>query len=193
MILLSFNKTIKMKILALALFNKEEKEFKLLHVVYDLSQFYFFQRSTIKEYCLFGMRTLAERTNEFTKQSFDGEKDFKVSSMFYTWSSGKLVACAITDKEYPKSSIYLCLQQALNGQKVDDLFTSFQEPEKGDKLFKIEKQLSEVKDIMSDNITLVLQRGETLESLIEKSQDISKQSKLFSKQAKKMNACCKSW
>jgi len=36
----------------------------------------------------------------------------------------------------------------------------------------------------------VLQRGEKLEDLVERSGELSSQSKLFYKQAKRANACC---
>jgi synaptobrevin family protein YKT6 len=69
--------------------------------------------------------------------------------------------------------------------------SKFQDPAAGDKLTQIQKTLDEVKDVMHKNIDEVLQRGETLDSLMEKSDDLSATSVQFYKKAKKTNACCK--
>jgi synaptobrevin family protein YKT6 len=42
----------------------------------------------------------------------------------------------------------------------------------------------------SKTIDNVLERGEKLDDLVSKSQDLSSQSKVFYKQAKKTNSCC---
>lgn len=46
---------------------------------------------------------------------------------------------------------------------------------------------------MSKNIEEVLKRGETLDSLMEKSTDLSATSLQFYKKAKKTNQCCKAY
>lgn len=60
-----------------------------------------------------------------------------------------------------------------------------------DKLLKIQKNLDDIKDIMHKNIDEVLKRGENLDSLMEKSEDLSATSVQFYKKAKSTNACCK--
>ena len=65
-----------------------------------------------------------------------------------------------------------------------------QDPRKADKLTAIQTQLDEVKDVMHTNIEQLMQRGETLDSLMEKSQDLSSTSLQFYKQAKRANSCC---
>ena len=44
--------------------------------------------------------------------------------------------------------------------------------------------------ILHNTIDSVLQRGEKLDSLVEKSSDLSMASQMFYKQARKQNACC---
>jgi synaptobrevin family protein YKT6 len=41
-----------------------------------------------------------------------------------------------------------------------------------------------------DSVEQVLQRGEKLDDLVAKSSDLSAQSKMFYKSAKKQNSCC---
>lgn len=65
----------------------------------------------------------------------------------------------------------------------------YQNPAEADKLIKIQKGLDEVKDIMHKNIEEVLNRGETLDALMDKSEDLSATSLTFYKQSKKQNQC----
>ncbi|CAH1767140.1 12443_t:CDS:2, partial [Entrophospora sp. SA101] len=59
-----------------------------------------------------------------------------------------------------------------------------------DQIMKVQDQLDETKLVMNKTIETLLQRGEKLDDLIDKSQEISFQSKAFYKQAKKTNSCC---
>jgi hypothetical protein len=59
-----------------------------------------------------------------------------------------------------------------------------------DKLDVINKQLDDVKKIMVQNIDLAMQRGESLEVLMAKSQDLSESSKIFLKKSRDLNSCC---
>ena len=48
----------------------------------------------------------------------------------------------------------------------------------------------ETTDVLHKTIDNLLERGEKLDSLVERSDDLSKQSKMFYKQARKTNSCC---
>jgi len=73
---------------------------------------------------------------------------------------------------------------------LNDALTKFQDPAEADKLLKIQRDLDETKIILHKTIDSVLARGERLDSLVEKSSDLSMASQLFYKQAKKTNQCC---
>ncbi|KAF1883950.1 hypothetical protein Lal_00038305 [Lupinus albus] len=64
------------------------------------------------------------------------------------------------------------------------------DPAEADKLMKIQRELDETKIILHKTIDSVLARGEKLDSLVEKSSDLSAASQMFYKQAKKTNQCC---
>lgn len=66
----------------------------------------------------------------------------------------------------------------------------FQDPAAADKLLKIQRELDETKVVLHKTIDSVLARGEKLDSLVEKSADLSMASQIFYKQAKKSNSCC---
>ena len=60
-----------------------------------------------------------------------------------------------------------------------------------DKIAKIQKDLDETKIILHQTIDSVLKRGEKLDALVDKSNDLSLASQMFYKQAKKTNSCCR--
>lgn len=55
---------------------------------------------------------------------------------------------------------------------------------------KLQADLDETKIILHGTITALLQRGEKLDDLVAKSDDLSAQSKVFYKTARKTNQCC---
>jgi len=75
-------------------------------------------------------------------------------------------------------------------QYLNDALTKYQDPAEADKLLKIQRDLDETKIILHKTIDSVLARGERLDSLVEKSSDLSAASQMFYKQAKKTNSCC---
>ncbi|KAF4347925.1 hypothetical protein F8388_016661 [Cannabis sativa] len=73
---------------------------------------------------------------------------------------------------------------------LNEALAKFQDPAEADKLMKIQRELDETKIILHKTIDSVLARGEKLDSLVEKSSDLSAASQMFYKQAKKTNQCC---
>jgi len=70
-------------------------------------------------------------------------------------------------------------------------FMELQDPQQADKLTKIQRDLDETKITLHQTIESMLERGEKLENLVDKSSDLSMASQMFYKQAKKNNQCCK--
>jgi len=73
---------------------------------------------------------------------------------------------------------------------LEDYLVKYQDPASADKVTKIQNDLDETTNILHKTIDSVLERGVKLDSLVEKSDDLSRQSKMFYKQAKKTNSCC---
>jgi synaptobrevin family protein YKT6 len=65
-----------------------------------------------------------------------------------------------------------------------------QDPVQADTLSKIQQDLDETKIILHKTIESVLDRGEKLDQLVDKSNDLSLASQMFYKQARKTNSCC---
>ena len=66
----------------------------------------------------------------------------------------------------------------------------WQDPSKSDSITKLKNELNEVQEILKQSLNDLLKRGENLESLMIKSEDLSVTSVNYYKQAKKTNRCC---
>ncbi|KAJ6819546.1 VAMP-like protein YKT61 [Iris pallida] len=170
-----------------------------------VSHFGFFQRGAAREFILFAARTIAERTAPSQRQSVQHD-EYKVHS----YNRNGLCALAFMDDHYPVRSAFSLLNKVLDEYQkafgeswrtvqtdstqpwpyLDDALTKFQDPAEADKLMKIQRDLDETKIILHKTIDSVLARGERLDSLVEKSSDLSAASQMFYKQAKKTNQCC---
>lgn len=115
----------------------------------------------------------------------------------------------ITDKEYPPRVAFSLLNKILDEfttkypnnalwsnpaqchyPELKQYIVTYQDPKQGDTIMKVQRELDETKIILHKTIESVLERGEKMESLVERSDVLSSQSKMFYKTAKKQNACC---
>ncbi|KAK3435658.1 hypothetical protein EUGRSUZ_C00369 [Eucalyptus grandis] len=171
----------------------------------DVSHFGYFQRSSVKEFIVFVGRTVAKRTPPGQRQSVQHE-EYKVHS----YNRNGLCVVGFMDDHYPVRSAFSVLNQVLDEYQknfgdswrsvsadgaqpwpyLNEALTKFQDPAEADKLLKIQRELDETKIILHKTIDSVLARGEKLDSLVEKSSDLSAASQMFYKQAKKTNQCC---
>jgi synaptobrevin family protein YKT6 len=128
--------------------------------------------------------------------------------VFYAFSSPKgLTGIIICDDEYPQRVSFSLLNKIIdeslvkfpkntwkpggaNYPELKEYLIKYQDPKQADQIMKVQDQLDETKLVMNKTIEALLQRGEKLDDLIDKSQEISFQSKAFYKQAKKTNSCC---
>ena len=120
-----------------------------------------------------------------------------------------LCGCVTCDSEYPPRVAYSLLTKLLDDfdaqnpswkretrseaivwPPLEEALVKFQDPASADQIMKIQKNLDETREILHNTIDNVLARGEKLEDLVERSGELSAQSKLFYKQAKKANSCC---
>jgi len=183
----------------------------LLASTRDLSSFSFFTRGTIAEHLRFGSRTVCQRTKEGARQTV-GLKDNPFLCHCYVRLDG-LCGIAVSDLDYPQRVVYSLINKVLaefEKQSADkwklveadqeleppflvEQMRAYQDPNSADKISQIQKELDEVKDVMHKNIEEVLKRGETLDTLMEKSADLSASSVVFAKKAKDQNKCCKAF
>lgn len=173
----------------------------------DLSTFSFFQRSGVKEMLMFLTKTFTKRTEPGQRQSIAHE-GYVVHC--YVRSDG-LGGAVISDSEYPARVAFVLLGEMLEDYtsavgdtwktvvtpesvvypKLEEHYLAkYQDPAAADKVTKIQKDLDETTQILHKTIDSVLERGVKLDNLVERSNDLSAQSKMFYRQAKKTNSCC---
>lgn len=152
-------------------------------------------------------------TKTFTKRTELGQRQSITHEGYvvhcYVRSDG-LGGSVTTDVEYPSRVAFVLLGQMLDDftnqygdswksvtapdsmpfPPLDDYLAKYQDPAAADKVTKIQKDLDETTQILHKTIDSVLERGVKLDNLVERSNDLSLQSKLFYKQAKKTNSCC---
>jgi len=177
----------------------------LVAASYELSNLSFWQKGSAKEVFLFISR-------EVTKRSKIGERNSILHKEHlchcYVQSDG--LACAIvTDEEYPQrvafSLLLKCMEivkstsnlnwQTLTADRnatvpnLDEILLKYQDPSKADDVERILKELDDTKGVLIKSIDQMLERGEKLDNLMAKSEDLSMQTRTFVKQTDQGNCC----
>jgi synaptobrevin family protein YKT6 len=152
-------------------------------------------------------KTVAERTRPGQRQDIE-EKSYT----FHVYARTEGVAgIIISDADYPGLVAHQLLSKVLDeflakyprtaftGDNVPvplpfpaikEYLVKYQDPSQADSIMKIQKELDETKIVLHKTIESVLERGEKIDSLVQKSDGLSAQSKMFYGQAKKQNSCC---
>lgn len=154
----------------------------------------------------FTSKVVVERTERGTRVSV---KEQEYLCHVYVRSDG-LSAVVISDHEYPNRVAHTLLMKVMDDfcaavptstwmsaaensvtfLGLDITLAKFQEPKEADMLTKLQADVDETKIILHSTITALLERGEKLDDLVAKSDDLSAQSKVFYKTARKTNQCC---
>lgn len=82
---------------------------------------------------------------------------------------------------YPRTA-FVTGTPTLDFPPLRDYIVKYQDPQQADSIMKIQKELDETKIVLHKTIESVLERGEKIDSLVEKSDGLSAQSKMFYKQ-----------
>lgn len=194
------------RVYALAVLYKGLTNASILKAAYDLQSFSFFQRTSVQEFMTFVSKTVVERTQCASRQSVkEGEYMLQVYVR-----ADNLAGVLISDHEYPNRVAHTLITKILDefSAKVPapnwatgdettidfpvlpQYLAKYQNPKEADALTKIQTDLDETKIILHDTIRAVLERGEKLDDLVQKSDSLSMHSKAFYKTARKTNSCC---
>ncbi|KAF9457764.1 snare protein YKT6 [Collybia nuda] len=172
----------------------------------DLSSFSFYQKSSVGEFMTFFSKTVAERTPQGQRQSV--QENNYTAHAYNRGGPEQLAAVIITDQEYPIRPAFSLLANVLNEfiakvpqssynnpatiafPDIDTYIQKYQDPRQADPIMRVQQELDETKIILHKTIESVLERGEKLDNLVDRSQALSAQTKMFYKTAKRQNACC---
>ena len=171
----------------------------------DLSSFPWLARSSAQEFMTFTSIKVAEGTKAGMRQTIE-EKGQK----FHVYARTEGVAgVIIADGDYPQRVAFGLLNKVLDEfltkhtrskwamgtpkmpmPELDSYISKYQDPKQADTIMRVQNELDETKIVLHKTIDSVLQRGEKLDDLVARSDQLSMQSKMFARQAKATNSCC---
>ena len=160
----------------------------------------------------FTAQTVAERTGPGVRQDVEESGSHCFSYGTSVGIAGILIANAdyprlvahgilskIVDEfvsSHPKSSYQDKVKDAKGYEDpipwppLEEYIKKYQKPEDVDSITRAQQELNETKIILHKTIESVLERGEKIDNLVQKSDGLSASSKMFYQQAKKQNSCC---
>ncbi|XP_009859212.2 synaptobrevin homolog YKT6-like isoform X1 [Ciona intestinalis] len=188
------------KLFSLSLFYKGESCVIPLIAEYDTDSFSFFQRKSVQEFLSFTSKIITERTHPGMRQSV---KEQEHLCHVYV-REDRLAAVLISDEDYPRRVAFTVLTKVcedfakkfppseLNNPApmniqfdgVREMLCKYQNPKEADSMSRVQAELDETKIVLHGTMESLLQRGEKLDDLVAKSDQLSSQSKMFYKQIK---------
>jgi synaptobrevin family protein YKT6 len=189
------------KLYGIAIARKEgTKVIKICEEI-DVSSFGFFQRNSVGEFIKFTHTLVLGKTGSNDRKSISQE-----AYMCHSYVTAEnLAVCCIADEEYPRRPAFVMLSKLvedfekafpnwknINSAEFDlkQLLLRWQDPKTADSILKVQNELDETKAIVSETLEKILDRGQKLDDLVSRSDELSEQSKAFYKTAKKTNSWC---
>ena len=173
---------------------------------YDVSTFGFFQRGGARELCKFVSREVTQRAKPGDRMSVEHKQH-----LCHIIVRRDNLACAVVSThDYPQRVAFSFIQKALEGfnnihgaqwegavndidlpvPQLEALIRRYQNPDEADPMLKIQRDLEDTKEIIVRTMDDLLERGEKLENVMDRSSDLSLQSKTFLKNTNDLNSCC---
>ncbi|CAK9292609.1 unnamed protein product [Gordionus sp. m RMFG-2023] len=183
--------------------NDSSKNAKIIKYALNLASFNFFQRRGVEEFLKFTSELLITKTQQGSRCTIT-QDNYLCNT--YVRSDDKLGAILFSDHEYPKRVAQTLLTKVLNNFSnqsyenneinkpmidpfLTEMLAKYQSPKEADVLTRLENDLDETKIILHNTIESVLERGEKLDDLVSKSDQLSADSKAFYRTARKTNQC----
>lgn len=135
---------------------------------------------------------ICQRLHQMRKDG-DGKEPFHVVEdgeflAHFCFQTDTMVTIAITDKNYPDGVVRRLIASIspTNHSEGDlrDKLKLYQDP-KVDKLYEIQRELEETRQVVYESIEKLFARGEKLEELVEKTEKLSQDTKSFYRKARK--------
>jgi len=186
-----------------------DRQAKILQDEFDLESFGYFERRGVRQLLVFSARTVTERTALNTRQSVEAEENVHAMVHVYVRPDG-LASVIISNSEYPMRVAHTLLSKIMDDftnayppatwsmmpeesgkmASLAEYLKKYQNPSEADPLMRLQKDLDVTKDVLKNTIVNVLERGEKIDDLVARSNDLSFEAKAFYKTAKKTNRCC---
>ena len=188
--------------------NPNNNQVQLFSRQIDTSRFGFFESGSAKEMIKFVTRNTLGSLGKGQRYSAADENGFYVhAAVSFT---DQFAVFAFTDQDYPRRVAYKCLEEALEAfnKKVgenwkmqkgdtkfevpefDAVFKKFKDASKVDPLTIAQLKVDATQGVLIDNIKTLLEKHESLDQMVEKSNDLSAKTKVFYKNTNKVNKKC---
>lgn len=199
-----------MRIVSMHVLLKQGEQVIFLKSSYELGFISFLKRGYAKQTLNFGARTCISKISK--TQTVKVELSEMENSLLYAHVDNLGISVVvITDFDYPEMAAKKVIIQALNSfrnrfsfdqieslkgdqnlnfPELDQLIQKFQDPKEADKLLKIESDLDEIQNMLTKTMSDLLDRGESLDDLMKKSEDISSTAYIFYDKSKEANKKC---
>lgn len=180
-------------------FEEHEQGAETNHMAFYFSFYYLNRRrvvlhcDSVKQFATFISKTVGKRVELGQRSSIEHESYL----VHVHVRSNGLAAVAVCDAEYPARVAFTLLMKIqedfmnayseaswinatseLSLTGLNEMIAKYQDPHEADAIMKIQKDLDETKIILHKTIDSVLERGVKLDNLVEKSTDLSAQSKM---------------
>jgi synaptobrevin family protein YKT6 len=172
-------------------------DYTLLYKNFNLSDFYFYTHHKIKS-------TIIEVANDSVK-NLDKKKFYKITETLndkifyiYIYTTKDKIYIALTDEEYPSTVILEFVHEIdiaygdniNNDEVLQNIWTKYQDPIQISKLLQVKEELEKTKKVMLESVDKILERGDKIEDLIIKTDQLECSSHAFKIKAKQLNSCC---
>ena len=164
---------------------------------YYTSGFPFWQRSKIEHGCQYASNIVVNNAEQgFHKYQSIQIPDYIIYCLKQPEVSNNYSVCLVTQKDYNGRVAQLaCIEISTvnnhhdgNEEKFNELCDKFRDGV--DMIEKVTQQLSQVNITMMDNINKMIERGESIDDLVQRTAELEDASSVFFKSAKDMNRCC---
>jgi synaptobrevin family protein YKT6 len=188
----------KMKIYAMYMLEKTSDTARIIDSATDFSDIGFFYRKSALEVCNVVAQHLAASQSPDRLTTVQ-ERQFQ----FHKLRLENTVMLIVATQDYPSRVAFGILREMMNEYEtcagilpngkssvIERGIRDYQQPRNADKITRIRENLEETREIMTKNLELALMRQESIEDMLEKSQNISSQARMFMRESKKLNGCC---
>lgn len=186
---------------AITVYDTSFKPQKMVAASYNLDMVNFIYKKPMRDGLNLGIGFIVERSqtklDDVCRCFHDDDKKFKI----YVAKVGNLCIGCATDNAYDKfvaidlvnkitGELSPCSEESSQAQKIiEQYIKKYRISDDMNKIIQVQKSLDEIKETMSQNIDMILKQGETIESLVEKSENLSESSKRLLSGVEKLNRC----
>lgn len=171
----------------------------ILQEKFNLEKFSIFYRGTMKNIIREMIREASKRlclakddNNGQMREIREtlGEAGNNEEIKIFAWKRKQIRLVAITDGKYSSVIGHKLLDEAFENSDYDKLIQDYKNWQDRDIMKKIEDELESCNIIVVEGLSRIFKRNETLDDLVAKSENLSVQTKLLFKTARKKNSCC---